>query len=250
VVTSDAARDDASRARVLLHGLPSRSAPRLTRVILAEDQALVREALTLLLQQHNEVEIVGAASTGREAVDLSERLAPDVILMDLVMPGMNGIEASRQIRRRSPGARIILLTAHIEQEQIVEALRAGVLGCVVKRSDSSELMLAIQTVRRGNPYISEALSSGRTAFEYFMDAKQESVSSDPLTAREREILQLIAEGHQNQAIADELVISVKTVEAHKAHIKSKLRAQSDMDLFLHAMRRGLITLDDRRAAPQ
>ena len=231
---------------MLLQGLPVRGAPRATRVVLAEDQALVREALMLLLQQHSGVEIVGAASTGREAVDLCERLEPDVILMDLVMPGMNGIEASRQIRRRTPAARIILLTAHIEEEQIVEALRAGVMGCVVKRSDSAELMLAIQSVRHGNPYISEALSRGRTALQYLMDAKLESVSSDPLTAREREILQLIAEGHQNQSIADSLVISVKTVEAHKAHIKAKLHAQSDMDLFRHAMRRGLISLDDRR----
>ncbi len=245
-MTAESGRDDAGRARVLLDGLPHRSPARRIRVVIAEDQALVREALTLLLQQHGELEIVGAAANGRDAVDLAERLEPDVILMDLIMPGMNGIEASRQLRRRLPSARILLLTAHIEEEQIVEALRAGVLGCVVKRSDSAELMLAIQTVRRGNPYISEALSGGRTAFDYFMDARQESGSSDPLTAREREILQLIAEGYQNQAIADALVISVKTVEAHKAHIKTKLRAQSDMDLFRHAMRRGLITLDDRR----
>ena len=245
-MTAESGREDAGRARILLEGLPHRSTARRIRVVIAEDQALVREALTLLLQQHGELDIVGAVANGRDAVDLAERLEPDVILMDLIMPGMNGIEASRQIRRRLPSARILLLTAHIEEEQIVEALRAGVLGCVVKRSDSAELMLAIQTVRRGNPYISEALAGGRTAFDYFMDARQEGGSSDPLTAREREILQLIAEGYQNQAIADALVISVKTVEAHKAHIKTKLRAQSDMDLFRHAMRRGLITLDDRR----
>jgi len=246
-VTTDSARDDDSRTRILLEGLPARSGSRRIRVLLVEDQALVREAFALLLQQYPEFEIVGAASSGRDAIDLAERLEPDVILMDLIMPGMNGIEASRQIRKRLPNARILLLTAHIEEEQIVEALRAGVLGCVVKRSDSAELLLAIQTVRRGNPYISEALANGRTAFDYFLDARRDTSTGDPLTPREREILQLIAEGYQNQAIADALVISVKTVEAHKAHIKAKLRARSDMDLFRHAMRRGLITLDNRRS---
>lgn len=245
-MTSDTLRGEQSRAQILLDGLATRNGARRIRVLIAEDQAMVREALALLLQQHHEFDIAGTAGNGRDAVELAERLEPDVVLMDLVMPGMNGIEASRLIRKRVPGARILLLTAHVEEPQIVEALRAGVLGCVVKRSDSAELMLAIQTVRRGNPYISEALANGRTAFEYFMDAKTEASTGDPLTAREREILQLIAEGHQNLAIAGALVISVKTVEAHKAHIKAKLHAQSDMDLFRHAMRRGLISLDGRQ----
>jgi two-component system response regulator NreC len=142
---------------------------------------------------------------------------------------------------------VLLLTAHADSEQILEALRAGVSGCVVKRSDVAELVLAIQTVSRGNPHFSEVLSDGRSAMEFITEAKSgQSSPEDPLTAREREVLQLVAEGHQNQSIADELFISVKTVEAHKAHIKAKLRATSDMDLLRHALRRGMIGLEERQ----
>jgi DNA-binding NarL/FixJ family response regulator len=235
------------RAKALLHGLHPTSAARRIRVLFAEDQAIVRQAVSLLLEYHEELEVVATAVNGREAVELAERDEPDVVLMDLAMPGMNGIEAARLIRKRLPHTRVLLLTAHVDHDQIIEALRAGVSGCVVKRSDVSELVLAIQTVHRGNPYFSEALADGRAPMEFIMEAaSSHSTTEDPLTAREREILQLIVEGHQNQIIADELFISVKTVEAHKAHIKSKLRASSDMDLLKHAIRRGMVGLYERQ----
>jgi len=247
-VSDEAARRE--RARILLRGLAAPGTGRRIRVLLAEDQAIVRQAISLLLEYHEELEIVGAVSNGREAVDLAEKLEPDVVLMDLAMPAMNGIEATRLLRKRVSHCRVLLLTAHADHEQILEALRAGVSGCVVKRSDVAELLLAIQTVSRGNPYFSEALTDGRSPMEFIMEANSRPpAGDDPLTAREREVLQLIAEGHQNQAIADALFISVKTVEAHKAHIKTKLRASSDMDLLRHALRRGMIGLEDGQRSP-
>jgi DNA-binding NarL/FixJ family response regulator len=242
-VNGDATRSE--RARILLQGLQPGLTRRI-RVVLAEDQAIVRQAVSLLLEYHEELEVVGTAGNGREAVEAAERFEPDVVLMDLAMPAMNGIEATRLIRKRVPNCRVLLLTAHADHQQLVEALRAGVSGCVVKRSDVAELVLAIQTVSRGNPYFSEALADGRSPMDFIMEATNGRHSDeDPLTAREREVLQLIAEGHQNQTIADELFISVKTVEAHKAHIKAKLRASSDMDLLRHAIRRGIVGLHDR-----
>lgn len=235
------------RAKILLQGLHPAASGRQIRVLVAEDQVIVRQAVSLLLDYHDELEVVGQAGNGREAVELAERVEPDVVLMDLAMPGMNGIEAARQIRKRVPSARILLLTAYADHDQIIEALRAGVSGCVVKRSDVTELVLALQTVSRGNTYFSEALADGRAPLDFIMEAANApQVVEDPLTDREREVLQLIVEGHQNQTIADELFISVKTVEAHKAHIKAKLRTTSDMDLLKHAMRRGMVGLYERQ----
>lgn len=232
------------RARVLLEGLRPTSRARV-RVLLAEDHAIVRQALSLLLGYHDELDVVGAACDGREAVEAAARLEPDVVVMDLAMPGLNGIEATRLIRRRQPRVRVLLLTAHAEREQLADALRAGVSGCVVKHSDVAELVLAIQTVSRGNPFFSESLTQGRSALEFIAETAAALPGSvDALTSREREILQLVAEGRQNQAIAEALFISVKTVETHKAHIKAKLGANNDMDLLRQALRRGIIGLHE------
>ncbi|HZU77498.1 MAG TPA: response regulator transcription factor [Dehalococcoidia bacterium] len=246
-MTNDADRLD--RRRILLHGLEPASVGRKIRVLIAEDHAMVRQSLSLLLHTHGDIDVVGTAANGRDAAELAEKLAPDVVLMDLAMPGMNGIEATRQIHRRVPQTRVLLVTAHADHAQIIEAVRAGVLGCVVKQADQAELVLAIQAVSKGNPFFSEALSNGRSAMDFIMEAHGATTAiDDPLTTREREVLQLIAEGHQNQTIADELFISVKTVEAHKANIKKKLRATSDVDLWRYAVRRGIIGLDEQPQA--
>jgi DNA-binding NarL/FixJ family response regulator len=215
------------------------------RVIVADDHAVVRQSFRFLLDNHPDVEVVGDASNGREAVDLAEKLRPDVVLMDMVMPGLNGLEATRQIRKRLPRTKVLMLTGYMEDEQIIGALRAGASGYVVKKSDVEELVLGIQAVHRGNTYFSSAISSDSALDEYMWRAKSEEgkVGYEQLTSREREVLQLIAEGHTNQGIADELVISVKTVEAHKAHIMSKLRAQNRTDLIRYALRKGLVGLD-------
>lgn len=215
------------------------------RVLIVDDHAVLRQALRMLLENQQEVEVVGDAQNGREALDAVEKLHPDVVLMDMVMPGLNGLEATRQIRRRAPKAKVLILTGYMEDEQILAALRAGASGYVVKKSDVQELLLGIQTVYRGNTYFSSAISDGDAVQDYLWQAKKPEAKSgyDLLTSREREVLQLIAEGYSNQRIAQELFISVKTVEAHKAHIMSKLHAQNRTDLIRYAIRKGIVGLD-------
>jgi len=215
------------------------------RILIVDDHAILRQALRLLLEGRPEVEVVGDAANGREAIAATEKLMPDVVLMDMVMPGLNGLEATRQIRKRFPKARVLILTGYMEDEQILGALRAGASGYVVKRSDTEELLLGIQAVHRGNTYFSSAISDGDAVNQYLWQAKKEDGKAgyELLTSREREVLQLIAEGYSNQRIAQELVISVKTVEAHKAHIMSKLHARNRTDLIRYALRKGLVGVD-------
>ena len=224
---------------------PMRNGPQRIRVLLVDDHTLLRQALRIMLDGQDAVEIVGEATNGREALDAAERLRPDVVLMDMVMPGLNGIEATRQIVRHVPGCRVLILTAYLEDERLLEALRSGAAGYVVKRSDLEELLLAIQSVHRGNTYFSADVSAEIAVNEVMMQAKQPEAKAgyDLLTGREREVLQLIAEGLSNQRIADELYISVKTVEAHKAHIMSKLHARNRTDLIRYAIKRGLVALE-------
>ena len=215
------------------------------RVLIVDDHAILRQALRQLLELHPEVEVVGDAGNGREAIAATEKLLPDVVLMDMVMPGLNGVEATRQIRKRFPKTRVLILTGYMEDEQIIAALRAGASGYVVKRSDTEELLLGIQAVHRGNTYFSAAISDGDAVNQYLWQAKKEDGKAgyELLTSREREVLQLIAEGYSNQRIAQELFISVKTVEAHKAHIMSKLHARNRTDLIRYALRKGLVGID-------
>lgn len=222
------------------------------RLLVADDHALLRQALHVLLEAQDGLEVVGEATNGRDAVEAAERLQPDVILMDMVMPGLNGIDATRQIIKRSPSTRILILTAYLEDERLLQALRAGAAGYVVKNSDMDELLLAIQSVHRGNTYFSTSVSEEISVHEVLLQSKQPEgrTGYELLTAREREVLQLIAEGLSNQAIADELVISVKTVEAHRAHIMTKLHAKNRTDLIRYAIRRGIVSLDGPEAMPE
>lgn len=223
----------------------ARTGARRIRVLIVDDHAILREALRGLLESVPEIEVVGDATNGREALDLCDRLQPDVVLMDMVMPGLNGLEATRQLRRRHPKTKVLILTGYMEDEQIVAALRAGASGYVVKRSDKEELLLGIQAVHRGNTYFSSSISDGDAINQYLWQAKRPEPKTgyDLLTSREREVLQLIAEGYSNQRIAQELFISVKTVEAHKAHIMTKLHAQNRTDLIRYAIKKGLVGLD-------
>ncbi len=232
-------------ARRQVSALWSRVPGRRIRVLIVDDHAILREALRGLLETVPEIEVVGDATNGREALDNCDKLQPDVVLMDMVMPGLNGLEATRQIRRRHPKTRVLILTGYMEDEQIVAALRAGASGYVVKRSDKEELLLGIQAVHRGNTYFSSSISDGDAVNQYLWQAKKPEPKTgyDLLTSREREVLQLIAEGYSNQRIAEELFISVKTVEAHKAHIMTKLHAQNRTDLIRYAIKKGLVGLD-------
>lgn len=221
------------------------SAKERIRVLLVDDHVLLRQALQLLLELHREIEVVGQVSNGREAVESVSSQAVDVVLMDMRMPGLNGIEATRQIRKRSPSTRVLIVTGITDDDQVLEALRAGAAGYMLKQSDIDELLIAIRAVHHGNPYFSSSLSTGRTPIEYLLAAQQpdKSQATDSLTEREREVLQLIAEGHANQSIADQLFLSVKTVEAHKANIMGKLHLRSQTDLIRYALRKGVITLE-------
>ncbi|PFG73011.1 LuxR family two component transcriptional regulator [Tepidiforma thermophila] len=215
------------------------------RILLVDDHAVIRQALRMLLEAQPELEVVADVENGREAVQAVERLQPDVVLMDVVMPGLNGLEATRQIRRIAPSTRVVMLSGFVDEDQLLDAIRSGASGYIVKKSDVSELVLAIQTVHRGNSYFSSSLSEGFDLAEVLYQAKRADQRNgmDTLTSREREVLQLIAEGYTNQGIANELYISVKTVEAHKAHIMAKLHARNRTDLIRYAIRKGIVRLE-------
>lgn len=214
------------------------------RVLIADDHAVLRQALRYMLEAQSGLEVVGEASNGREAVDMAEKLHPDVILMDTIMPGLNGIEATRQVRRRLPKTKVLMLTGYMEDEHVAGALKAGASGYVIKKSEIDELLLGIQAVHRGNPYFSSSIGDGDLT-DYLWQLKSNSgrVGYELLTAREREVLQLIAEGRSNQKIAEELFISVKTVEAHKEHIVQKLGVRGSAELIRYAIRKGLIFVE-------
>lgn len=215
------------------------------RILIVDDDTIVRQAFCRLLEQRPEVEVVGDAANGSEAIAAVEKLMPDVVVMDLSMPRLAGLEATRQIHKRFSKTRVLILTMYMDQERIVDALKAGASGYVVKRADTEELVLGIQVVHRGNTYFSSDISDGDSVNQYLWQAKREDSRTgyELLTSREREVLQLIAEGYSNQRIAQELFISVKTVEAHKAHIMSKLHARNRTDLIRYALRKGLVGID-------
>ncbi|HKS92238.1 MAG TPA: response regulator transcription factor [Tepidiformaceae bacterium] len=214
-------------------------------VLLVDDHAVIRQALRLLLESRPEIKVVGDAENGRDAIKAVESLHPDVVLMDVVMPGLNGIEATRHIRRLAQASRVVMLSGFVDEDQLIDALRAGASGYLLKTSDIAELVLAIQTVHRGNTYYSSQLSDGfdlaELAFQAHRRGNRRGI--EMLTGREREVLQLVAEGNSNQDIADQLKISIKTVEAHKAHITAKLHVRSRTDLVRYALQRGIVRFD-------
>ena len=221
-----------------------RNKAQIIRIMVVDDHAVLRQSLHYMLGAQPGIEVVGEASNGREAVEMAEKLQPDVILMDTIMPGLNGIEATRQIRRRLPKTKVLMVTGYLEDEYVAGALKAGASGYVVKKSELDELVLGIQAVNRGNPYFSSSIGEGDlTDYLWQMKSNSGKVGYDLLTSREREVLQLIAEGFSNQQIAQELFISIKTVEAHRAHIMTKLHAKNRTDLIRYALRKGLVGLD-------
>ena len=212
------------------------------KIVIAEDHTILREGLRALLSSAPDCRVVGEAEDGRKAIQRVEQLEPDLILMDLAMPKMNGIEAIREIKKRSPETRILALTVHKTEEFILEVLQAGADGYLLKDASSVELMMAIRTVLGGKPYISPSVS--QLVIDGYLDGKKGFGSGSPwdtLTQREREILKLIAEGYKNKEIADYLCISVKTVEKHRANLMKKLDLHSASALTAYAMERGLIT---------
>ena len=215
------------------------------KVVIAEDHTIVRKGLCALLQGEPDIEVVGEAENGREALRIVERLLPDVVVMDIAMPGLNGLETTRQLKKKFPNMKILILTMHDNEEYIFETLRAGASGYLIKRSAPNELISAIQSVYRNESFLSPAIS--KKVIDGFVQsggsAMREDADAARLTTREREILRLIAEGNSLREISRLLHISIKTVESHKAHIMEKLSLRSIAELTQYAIRKGLIRLD-------
>jgi DNA-binding NarL/FixJ family response regulator len=212
------------------------------RIVIAEDHTILREGLRSLLSSDPNFEIIGEAEDGREAIRCVEKLKPDLILTDLSMPRMNGMEAIKEIRRISPVTKILVLTVHKAEEYILATFRSGADGYLLKDSTHAELVMAVKKVLSGKRYISPEISE--KVIEGYLEGKKtlkSRTSWETLTQREREILKLIAEGYKNKEIADDLCISVKTVEKHRANLMEKLDLHSASTLTAFAIEKGLVT---------
>ncbi len=205
------------------------------RIILADDHLIVRQGLRSILEREAYT-VLGEAGDGREALRLAQELRPDVAVLDLAMPLLNGLDAAREIARVSPQTKTILLTMHTEDPYVMEALRAGVKGYLLKTQAAQDLVQAIREVSRGAMYLSPGIS--RTLVEAYL-AKSE-LPPDPLTPREREVLQLVAEGKTTKEVAVILGVSVKTAESHRTRIMGKLEIHETASLVRYAIRRGLV----------
>jgi two-component system response regulator NreC len=213
------------------------------KVLLAEDLTLLRSGVRSLLESTGKVQIVGEAADGREALKLAQKLNPDVVLMDVAMPEMNGIEATRQIRKAMPQVRVMMLSMHADRQYVFESLRAGASGYVLKNAAPTELLSAIQTVMTGGTFLSSSLAD-LVMEDYLRRARGQHTENDmeKLSAREREVLQLLAEGNSSSEIARRLHISTRTVDTHRQHIMEKLDIHSIAGLTRFAIRHGLTTL--------
>ncbi len=210
-------------------------------VIIAEDHTILREGLKSLLSSNPDFEIVAEAGDGREAIRQVEKFKPDLILTDLSMPKMNGMEAIREFKKRSPRTKILVLTVHDAEEYILETFKAGADGYVLKDSTHHELVMAIKNVLTGKSYLSPGIAE--TVLEGYLEGRKTlkpRSSWETLTRREREILKLIAEGYKNKEISRELSISVKTVEKHRANIMTKLNLHTATGLTALAFEKGLV----------
>jgi two-component system, NarL family, response regulator NreC len=211
------------------------------RVLIADDHGVVRKGLRLLLEQYPEIEVVGEAANGREVVRLATELSPNVILMDVAMPLLNGIDAADQIRRTDDQIGVIMLTMHADEGYLLRALNAGVRGYLLKESAEGDLLRAVQAVSQGKPFFSPAIT--QTLLEDYMRVLKEDGLSDSfelLTAREREVLQLLAEGKTNKEVASILEISLYTVESHRTNLMQKLNLHNTAEIVLYAVRKNLV----------
>lgn len=207
-----------------------------TRVLLVDDHAILREGLRHMLEHHADIEIVGEAADGEEAVARTGELAPDIVLIDVAMPGLNGIEATRLIRERYPATRVLALSQHEDRRYVVSLLKAGAAGYIPKAALGADLVAALRAVARGQVYLHARVAA----------AAVQEMRGDVqlLTPRETEILKMVADGQTSAQIAQTLCLSVNTVDWHRAHLMSKLGAHSAVELVRRARERGLIDVDD------
>lgn len=211
------------------------------RVVLADDHALVRAGMRSLLNGMAQVEVVGEAASGEEALELARRELPDVVLMDIAMKGMTGLEAASRMRESHPGVRVVILSMHAGEEYVLQALRAGAVGYLLKDAATGELELALRSVTRGESWFSPAVS--RQVVEGYVQRVGGETAADVLTARQREVLKLVAGGRSTKEIAYDLNLSVKTVETHRAQIMERLGIRDVAGLVRYALRTGLVPPD-------
>ena len=209
---------------------------RVIKILLADDHAIVRQGLKLILSAHSDLQVVGEAANGREAIDLAQKLQPDMVLIDVAMPELNGIEATRRMIESTPRLRVLVLSMHKEPVYVREILKAGARGYILKDAIDTELLGAVLAVARGDGYISPAVSGA------LLNDYRHNVTDpiDLLSSREREVLQLIAEGKTNKEIATRLNLSVYTVDSHRGKVMDKLNLHSTGELVRFAVRHGLV----------
>lgn len=211
------------------------------RVLLADDHGIVRKGLRFLLERQSDMEIVGEAADGREAVRLAEAENPDIVIMDIAMPLLNGIEATAQMVKRNPAIAVIILSVHSDEDYLLSSLNAGAKGYLLKDSAEVDLVRAIEAVRKGTPFFSPEIA--KTMLEDYMRFLQQrnlQDSYDLLTEREKEVLQLLAEGKSNKEVASILDVSVYTIDSHRTHLMQKLNLHNTAEIVLYAVRKKII----------
>src|SRR3954470_5793002 len=211
-------------------------------VLLADDHTVVRQGLRALLAAEEDIEIVGEAGDGRQAVQMVKKLMPDVVVMDIAMPQLNGLEATRQITHTVPSTKVLVLSSYSDDEYVQQLTEAGAAGYLIKQTAANELLKAIREAHRGNAYFSPSIAKRLRdqCREAFVSGQPVKKRSDYLTTREAEVLQLIAEGQANKQIAAELCISIKTVEKHRQQVMNKLNIHDVAGLTRHAISKGII----------
>jgi len=211
-----------------------------TTILLADDHRLVREGLRKLIEEREDLRVVAEATTGQEAIELCERLQPDMVLMDISMPGLSGIDATRRICKTNPGTRVLILSMHDNQGYVEEVLRSGASGYVLKDSAASDLLQAIEAVRRGDSFLSPTVTQ-QVVEAIARPGDRPLAAASHLTDREREVLTLIAEGLSSKEIAQKLGVSLKTIESHRANLMDKLDIHKVSGLVRFAIRAGLVS---------
>lgn len=211
------------------------------KVLIADDHAILREGIIALLNRYDDIEVVGEAEDGKQAIERARDLEPDIILMDIAMPGLGGLEATLELRKSSPRTKILVLTQYDNKEYVFRFLKAGASGYVLKKAVGTELVAAIRAVHSGGSFLYPSVAA-TVVEDYVHGANKAQDPYDSLTDREKQVLKLVAEGFSNKEIADLLCISVKTVMAHRANLMEKLAIHSRTDLIKYALRKGLIDI--------
>jgi two-component system response regulator NreC len=211
------------------------------KILLVDDHAIMRDGIKALLSIYDDIEVVGEASEGREAIEMARELNPDVVVMDISMPGMDGLEVTRRLTKRNPGMKVIILTQHDNREYILSTIKVGAAGYIPKKALGADLISAIRAVHSGDSFLYP--SAAKTLIDDYRKQAEQPDIYESLTDREREILKLIAEGLTSREIANALYISQKTVQGHRTKIMEKLDLHNRTELIKYAIRKGLVDID-------